>query len=847
MKKSLLSLALLFSLWSFAVIKFNLGGSITAAPVKEEAPEKEITAAVKPVVVKKSATATAAYLPPLTPAAYPLPKGSQWSYLDNGTDQGTAWSGLAFDNSSWSTGTAPMGYGDAATTVISYGPDSGNKYITYYFSRDVQVDLASMADVVEFGIRRDDGVIVYVNGVEVIRDNMPAGDVTYLTHSASIVDGVDEKRYKSFYVAKTAFTDGVNRISVEVHNRDGQSSDIGFDMYVQDKAPDFVCEEGHIGCFTSINPTGQTPVMIYPAEQRFQMLFKQGDQYMDGSGTVPGNHDFTGYIPSVGETASTVGYLSVNHENAPGGVSILDITLDEGNYLWNVNDSRKVDIYNEDLVTTTRNCSGGITPWGTIITAEESTNGGDVNGDGYNDEGWLVEIDPATAAVKEYGNGKQEKLWAMGRMNHENVVISADGTTAYYGEDGGSHCVYKFIADTPNNFYSGTLYVLDLDLDLANDEPCSPTGVWKVVPNSTPAECNAVATNAQALGGTNFNGVEDCEIGPDGMIYFTAKGRNRVYRFTDSGEGVTNFETFVGGMTYPIETAGGIIMEEWRDGNDNLAFDDKGNLWVVQDGGRNYIWVVRPNHRQSDPQVLIHSSMPNGSEPTGLTFSPDFKYGFFSVQHPESGNASQVDATGNEVTFNASAALVFSNQNLLGTQIPVTDFSGNNLEIEAGGSVQFTDLSTNNPTTWTWTFEGGTPATSTEQNPTVSYAEPGTYNVTLVASNTAGENEAAKEDYIVVEAVNGLEENQLAGKVSVYPNPTNGIVNIELNDDAGKEVSIAVFDFTGRRVHEANAQTTGVSQKVELNLTKLAGEQVFFIQIQVGDKTGTYKLMKVSR
>lgn len=818
---------------------------MASAPVKEEAPKAEAPAK-KAVKSAEKAAATAAYLPPLTPATYPLPKGSQWSYLDNGTDQGaTNWQQASFDNSAWTVGTGPLGYGDPATTVISYGPDSNNKYITSYFSRDLQVDLASMADMVELGIRRDDGVIVYINGVEVIRDNMPAGAFTYLTFSTDIIDGAAEKRYNSFYVPKTAFVNGVNRISVEMHNRDGQSSDIGFDMYIQDKAPDFVCEEGHIGCFTSIAPTEQMPTMIYPAEHRFQMLFKQGDQYMDGSGTIPGNHDFTGYIPSAGETASTIGHLSVNHENSPGGVSIVDIALDQDDYIWNVNDSRKVDLYNTNLVTTTRNCSGGVTPWGTVITAEESTNAGDVNGDGYQDEGWLVEINPATAAVMEYGNGIQEKLWAMGRMNHENVVISADGTTAYYGEDGNTSCVYKFIANTPNNFYSGTLYVLDMDLDLSNDEPSSPTATWRVVPNSTPAERNNVANIADDLGGTNFNGVEDCEIGPDGMIYFTSKGKNRVYRFKDNGTTVGQFETFVGAMTYPIETPEGIVMEDWRDGNDNLAFDDKGNLWVVQDGGRNYIWVVRPNHRQTDPQVLIHSSMPDGSEPTGLTFSPDFKYGFFSVQHPDGGNAPQLDATGLEVTFNASAALVFSNQTLLGTQSPITDFAGNDLEIEEGGTVVFTDLSTNHPTAWEWTFEGGTPATSNEQNPTVTYAEAGTYNVTLVTSNTAGDDEAVKEEYIVVEPTSGLEDNALLNKVTVYPNPTDGLVIVDINDEAGNNIAIEVVDFLGRTVSETKAQTIGGNQKIELNLTKLTGDQVFIIKVQVGDKTGSYKMLRV--
>ncbi|WP_313808306.1 alkaline phosphatase PhoX, partial [Flavobacterium sp.] len=599
MKKSLLFLMGMFSLWSFAVINIDGKNSFSIVANKEKEQPKQAEQTKQQIAVPTVKKTTTQSLPP---AQYPLEKGSQWNYLDNGSDQdATAWKSLAFDNSSWAAGEAPLGYGDPMKTVISYGPSATNKYITYYFTRDIEIDLNIVGDIVEFGLRRDDGAIVYINGVEVIRDNMPAGAVTYMTNSASIIDAADEKRYFTYYLPKSVFQNGVNRIAVEMHNRDNTSSDISFDMYIKDKAPDYTCDANHIACFTSIAPTSQTPVMLIPEEHRFQMLFKQGTNYMDGSGVVPGNHDFTGYIPSSGVTANSLGHLSVNHENNPGGVSILDISLgsDVMNPLWSVNNSRKVDFAHSTLVKTERNCSGGITPWGTIVTAEEATTSGDSNGDGYQDVGWLVEIDPVTAAVVNYGNAAHEKLWALGRMNHENIVVSNDGTTAYYGEDGGTHCVYKFVADTPNDLSSGTVYVLKMDLALSNDEPSSARATWVQVPNTTQAERNNITTAAGALGGTNFNGVEDCEINPiDGKIYFTSKGKNRVYRFKDNGTTVTEFETFVGGKSYPITTENGVVTENWADGNDNLAFDDQGNLWVVQDGGLNYIWVVRPNHTQ---------------------------------------------------------------------------------------------------------------------------------------------------------------------------------------------------------------------------------------------------------
>ena len=775
---------------------------------------------------------------------YPVSKGAQWKYLDNGTSQdATDWNQLTGANTGWATGTAPLGYGDPAATVISFGPDSGNKYITTYFYKDIDVNPSSLTEFVEFGLRRDDGAIVYVNGVEVFRDNMPAEPTTHLTFSSSIVDGADEKRYFIKKVAKTAFQVGINRIAVEVHNRDGQSSDIGFDLFIRNTDESLVveCNEEHIGCFTSIAPTAQLDHLIIAPEHRFQLLFKEGTPYMTGGGNVPGNHDYTAYVPLNG--SSTTGHLSVNQENTPGGVSMLNIHLNEEEKLWVVDDSKAVDMYNTDLVTTSRNCSGGLSPWGTVITTEEDTAPGDANGDGYDDLGWFVEIDPATASVKEYGNGKQEKLWALGRMNHENIVITADGSTGYYGEDGGTHCVYKFVADTPGDFTSGKVYVLKMDLGLSNDEPSSATATWVLVPNTTQADRNNLRNVAFSLGGTNFNGVEDCEISPlDGKIYFTSKGKNRVYRFKDNGSTITEFETFAGGMSYNITSANGTVSEPWADGNDNLTFDDKGNLWVLQDGGLNYIWVIRPNHTQSEPKIELFASMPAGSEPTGLTFTPDFKYGFFSVQHPNGNNAAQQDATFTDVNFNASATVVFALDKDLGAHIPAADFSADFTTVEEGQSVTFTDLSTNNPTSWAWTFEGGEPATSTEESPVVTYAEPGTYTVTLTTSNAAGTSPAIdKVDYILVEEVMGT-DNPLKGLVSLYPNPTQGMVTIDVNAEAGNEVAVEVYDMVGRKVYETKGQAVG--NKIDVNLSGAAGDQALIVKVHVGDKTGTYKLLK---
>lgn len=81
---------------------------------------------------------------------------------------------------------------------------------------------------------------------------------------------------------------------------------------------------------------------------------------------------------------------------------------------------------------------------------------------------------------------------------------------------------------------------------------------------------------------------------------------------------------------------------------------------------------------------------------------------------------------------------------------PVANFSALPNNVCAGTNIQFTDLSTNTPTSWSWTFPGGTPGTSTLQNPVINYATPGLYNVTLTATNAYGNNTITKTNYITV-------------------------------------------------------------------------------------------------
>ena len=81
---------------------------------------------------------------------------------------------------------------------------------------------------------------------------------------------------------------------------------------------------------------------------------------------------------------------------------------------------------------------------------------------------------------------------------------------------------------------------------------------------------------------------------------------------------------------------------------------------------------------------------------------------------------------------------------------PIANFSGSPTTVYQGDTVNFTDLSTNTPTSWSWAFAGGTPATSTTQNPSVVYNTAGVYGVDLTATNAGGSDSESKPNYITV-------------------------------------------------------------------------------------------------
>ena len=163
--------------------------------------------------------------------------------------------------------------------------------------------------------------------------------------------------------------------------------------------------------------------------------------------------------------------------------------------------------------------------------------------------------------------------------------------------------------------------------------------------------------------------------------------------------------------------------------------------------------------------------------------------------------------------------------------LPNTEFEADNTNVLPGENVRFSDLSTGNPIEWEWTFEGGSPSSSSNQNPTVRYSTEGVFDVTLVATNLGGSDTLIKEGYIVVGSV-GVGDKNDDSKVVLFPNPGNGIFIIQFTDIHSNEIRIEVSDNVGNTIKRETI-TMGTNEFI-LDL-HLHDEGLYIVNIYDGE------------
>jgi hypothetical protein len=173
-------------------------------------------------------------LPPSSNAGVVLvPAGAVWRYDDQGTNAGTAWRETTFNDAAWPSGPAELGYGDAKdgrpeTTVIGFGPDPARRHISYYFRHRFEVSDPASIGGLRLSLKRDDGAVVYLNGNEVFRSNLPDGPIGPDTE-ADLADD-DGAQFFTTNLPPAALVAGQNLIAVEVHQESPGSSDMSFDL-----------------------------------------------------------------------------------------------------------------------------------------------------------------------------------------------------------------------------------------------------------------------------------------------------------------------------------------------------------------------------------------------------------------------------------------------------------------------------------------------------------------------------------------------------------------------------------------------------------------------------------------
>ncbi|MBK9106646.1 MAG: CotH kinase family protein [Saprospiraceae bacterium] len=189
-----------------------------------------------------------------------LSSGSTWKYSDANTAPQAGWYSPTFNDAAWQSGPAQLGYGDGdEATTLSFGGNTNNKTPSYYFRTTIDIaDPASISGLL-IRLKADDGAVVYLNGNEIWRVNMPAAPavISFGTLALSSVSGSSENAWNELTAPAAALLAGQNTIAVEIHQADVTSSDVSFDLELQgtiDGVPEIIGTDPVLEVTLDANP-----------------------------------------------------------------------------------------------------------------------------------------------------------------------------------------------------------------------------------------------------------------------------------------------------------------------------------------------------------------------------------------------------------------------------------------------------------------------------------------------------------------------------------------------------------------------------------------------------------------
>jgi len=158
--------------------------------------------------------------------------GEWWRYLDEGAAPSAGWrERLGYDDASWSQGLARLGYGgDGEVTIIGHGQQASARHITTWLRKRFTVATPAAFDSLRLRLIRDDGAVVWLNGSEILRSNLPAGTITPTTLASTEIAGAAERAVSEAAVPSALLVAGENVLAVEVHQASAASADLGVDL-----------------------------------------------------------------------------------------------------------------------------------------------------------------------------------------------------------------------------------------------------------------------------------------------------------------------------------------------------------------------------------------------------------------------------------------------------------------------------------------------------------------------------------------------------------------------------------------------------------------------------------------
>ncbi len=396
-------------------------------------------------------------------------------------------------------------------------------------------------------------------------------------------------------------------------------------------------------------------ILELPRGFRYDMFSNTGS-LMDDGFFVPGNHDSMGAYPGPGGTT----ILVRNHEMGSGAVNAgpylrdrglydnLDVNLvyDRGRGISPALGGTTTVIYDTknhrlvreslSLTGTMRNCSGGVTPWGTWVSCEENVQRS--TGNFERDHGYNFEV-PVSTRMEVC---VPVPLIAMGRFNHEAIAVHAQSGIVYETEDRGDGLLYRFIPNRPGGLREGgrlqALAIRDRrSFDTRNyTARVLPVGTvldvtWVDI-EQVEAPNDDLRAQGFAKGAARFTRGEGMWDTPESIFFAATDGgparAGQIFRYVPSPfEGQRGEERFPGRLELFIEPNDPAVY----DMGDNITVAPWGDIFVCEDGGGGDAVVGVTPEGKVYPFLR---NIANDSEFTGGVFSPDGSTFFVNIQTP---------------------------------------------------------------------------------------------------------------------------------------------------------------------------------------------------------------------